>query len=191
MADAGSFSIDDEPAVVGGPDAATGDTGYVDPSSLAGGTDTGAADDRTFDADRHIGRDRLNADGTYRRKRARRGSGGGSPRAASKAVPPSVGAIEGILYSIHAMLAVGLQAPELALSEPEAHTLAKAVAEVQAHYPNSIFSPAVAAWVSLGMVAGSVYIPRVINIRARLASAPKVAPPSDGGRMNFDLRSIT
>jgi hypothetical protein len=54
----------------------------------------------------------------------------------------------------------------LALDESEARELAKAAAEVQKHY-DSVIDPKTLAWVQLGMVAASVYGPRVIAINFR------------------------
>lgn len=143
----------------------------ADPIAAFGGSNDSDGDDRTFDPERHLGRDRVNADGTFRRKRKRKHGAGSSPGprgSGEKTATHSVSAVEGVLFSIHGMLAASLSLPDLAISEAEANNLAKAVVEVQRHYPNSVFSPKVAAWLNLGMIAGAMYGPRVYNIRATL-----------------------
>jgi hypothetical protein len=57
--------------------------------------------------------------------------------------------------------------PELALDPDEAKELAKAAAEVQKHY-DTVIDPKTLAWVQLGMVAASVYGPRMIAVNIRL-----------------------
>jgi len=152
-----------------------GGSDFIDPATLAGsggndadrdGPGNRGSDDRTFDPAIHIGPDRINADGTFRRKRKSGGKRG--PRAASRS-PISVSGIEAILLSVHAVAATSLRIPELDLDKSEAAHLAEAVAEVARHYPTTI-DPRVMAWVNLTMVAGMVYGPRFYAIRARAKS---------------------
>lgn len=69
----------------------------------------------------------------------------------------------------------------MALTKPEAETLAKATAEVAKYYPMSI-DPKTVAWVNLATCMGLTYGPRVYMIRARLDAerkargAPQPAP---------------
>lgn len=63
------------------PDAGIGnepsnDIGATSPAAIFTGADDNHGDDFDFDPERHIGRDKRNADGSYRRKRRPRGGGG-------------------------------------------------------------------------------------------------------------------
>jgi hypothetical protein len=87
-----------------------------------------------------------------------------------KAVPVDVSGLEKILLSIHGVLS--LKIPEAALSEPEAHALADAAANVWKYYGDALpmLSPKWQAWTELAMVAGfQVYGPRIVAWRARKA----------------------
>lgn len=145
--------------------------GAIDPSGDVGGSlsDT-SGDDFTYDPERHLGPDRTNADGSYRRKR-RRGDGGtarvGRKSKTSKSAP-SVNAIESALTGIHALAAVALKTPELALDESESRPLAEAVAEVSKHYDIPGLSDKAIAWVGLVIVAGKLYAPRYVLVSQRL-----------------------
>jgi hypothetical protein len=168
--DAGDLGEPLDPVALAGGDAGGGDGGD-------GGPGDGGGSDFVFDPERHIAPDKRNADGSYRRKRARKGG-----RKAASGSPLSVSGIEAILLSIHAVAASSLNAPEIALDKTEANQLAAAVAEVARHYPTSI-DPKVMAWINLAMVGGMVYGPRWWVIRARVSSgkkAPKKAEPANG-----------
>jgi hypothetical protein len=67
--------------------------------------------------------------------------------------------------------------PELALSPDEAKAMAEATANVAAHY-NTLIDPKLMAWFSLFIVAGGVYGPRIMVIRAR-HKAEAAAKPSN------------
>lgn len=64
------------------------------------------------------------------------------------------------------MLAYATGAQELRLETPEAKELAKAIGEVQEHYPLAL-DPKTQAWINLAMVAGFVYGPRFYAMRQR------------------------
>lgn len=174
MADPTEFTLDD--GTDGGSNGGS-DIGAIDPAVLAGTGNGDGSDDRTFDPDRHIGRDRINADGTFRRKRQRGSKRGSDAAPKGKALPYNLSAVEGMLFNIHAVL--GTRVPEIVLTSEEARTLAEAMIEVQRHYPNTVFSPVVAAWMNLGIVAGGVYIPRIVNIRARVAKEREEQAPQE------------
>lgn len=145
----------------------------ADPDALSGSGDSnsgGPGNDFTFDAERHIAADKRNADGSFRRKRARRNSGGNSsgPRKTEKVSQYSVSAVEGVLLNIHGILAAVTKTPEIALNKTEASALANALVDVQKLYPHTVFSPKVAAWTNLGLVAVVAYGPRLYMIRERI-----------------------
>jgi len=152
-------------------DALDAALGAIDPGSLAGPVDGGASgDDSTFDPERHLGPDKLNADGSYRRKRAKRGTGGTARvgRKTSGSRSPSVNAIENALVGIHSMLALATKTPELALEDDESKPLAQAVAEVAKHYDIPAISDVAIAWAGLIMVCGKTYGPRYVLVTQRL-----------------------
>lgn len=64
------------------------------------------------------------------------------------------------------MLASIVKTPELALTEIEAKTLAKATADVAQFYP-ATFNPEIMAWFNLASCVGVCYGPRIYMIRKR------------------------
>lgn len=78
------------------------------------------------------------------------------------------------------MTAAFTQTPELALEADESKPLAEAVAELAKHYDIPGLDAKAMAWVGLVMVAGKIYVPRAILIKARLdeeaRSKPKARP---------------
>lgn len=151
-----------------------GTTGPVNPATLTGGSASGGSGgsggDEEFDPAIHSGRDKINTDGTFRRKRGRKAGG----NSAKNSHPVNIAGIESVLLSMHAMMAAGLQAPEMAIEADEAKMLAEAVAEVQRHYP-MVIDPRVMAWVNLVSAAGMVYGPRVYMIRKRKIAEAEMA----------------
>jgi hypothetical protein len=79
----------------------------------------------------------------------------------------SVEGIEGVLLTIHIMLASMTQTPELVLSEPEAKAYAVAVANVARHYPSFPITAELQDWLALGLVIVRVYSTRAIAIGIR------------------------
>lgn len=71
-----------------------------------------------------------------------------------------------MLANVHGALAGALRTPELVLTEPEAKGLAEAICKVQEQYGSQL-DPRAEAWIGLGMVAGSIYVPRALAIRER------------------------
>ena len=77
--------------------------------------------------------------------------------------------ISKMLLSIHQMLAAFTDIPELLLSEKEAESMGKAIAEVEALYQDvSFISPEVRAWSNLGITSLMIYWPRYRVIKIRL-----------------------
>lgn len=103
---------------------------------------------------------------------------------------------EMVLLSIHELLAGITQQPAMKLAPKEAEELAKAMANVQQHYPITL-DPKIQAWFGLGMVASAVYGPRLYMMRAGARAradtqgaqprqaqnqpGPKSAPANDKG----------
>lgn len=142
----------------------------IDPRTLNGADNTSGSEifDPAVHATRADGSPSINPNGTFRRRRgtgaARRTYTGAG--AAPRSIP--VSSYAGSLIVVHAALAGALNAPELAINQEQGDTLAKAIAEVQSHY-GSVLDPKTEAWVKLAIVAGSVYVPKVIDIRNRIA----------------------
>jgi hypothetical protein len=84
----------------------------------------------------------------------------------------SVEGIEGVLLTIHVMLASMTQTPELVLSEPEAKAYAVAVANVARHYPSFPITAELQDWLALGLVIVRVYSTRAIAIGIRKRRKP-------------------
>jgi hypothetical protein len=164
------FSFGNDSGSGSGNDTATGDVGSfgVDP---AGSLGTDAGDDFTFDPERHIGLDRTNADGSYRRKRKSGGGTRSSPKASRKATSKTsvnVNAVETALKGIHIGLAALTSIPEIALDADESKPLAIAVAEVAKHYDIPDVADKTLAWFSLAMVAGPMYMAKAMLARERM-----------------------
>lgn len=66
----------------------------------------------------------------------------------------------GFLLS-HAFVAGMLSAPEIVLTEGEAESLSKAVANVAKHYPPLALTGKRGAWIGLATTAGFIYGPRL------------------------------
>ena len=71
------------------------------------------------------------------------------------------------MFSTHAIISAALKTPEIALSEPEAKTLAKATAEVAKYYPMAIDGKTI-AWINLATCIGLTYGSRAYLIGKRL-----------------------
>lgn len=158
--DGANSLIDEQPA---------DEFGSVD---LGGNTGaSGDGDDTIFDPERHLGLDRVNADGTYRRKRKRKGSAGNSssPRKSSSRteISASVDTLSNVLMVFHMGLATMLKTPEIATTEAENRTLGTAVVNVLEAYDLKP-DPKIATVVGLIMACGQVYGPKTYFIRERL-----------------------
>lgn len=126
------------------------DAGIVDPATLApGGSSTGT--DSGTDTGRRRGRPAGSKNGT---KTGRRNSG--KTEATSN--------IEKTLFTIHMMGAAFLGVPELLISSEESKSLADAVTTVTELYEVPFLDDKTQAWIGLAVVAGSIYVPRVIAV---------------------------
>lgn len=163
--------------------------GAIDPISVGGSGDggnrsnVGGSDE--FDPAIHVGRDKRNSDGSYRRKRGRRAGSGSSNRANSKG-KTSVNTVESALVGIHAMLSVALRTPELKLEDDESKPLAQAVKAVADLYDIPVISEAAIAWIGLITVGSQIYGPRMymINERLKAERAEKRGSSSTSTRPN-------
>lgn len=135
-----------------------GDVGIVavDPTSLAG-TDTGT--DAAGNGDGNPEQPRV------KRKYTRRTEAGGTG-GKTKAVPATVGTITELLVGIHFSLAAVTNAPELAMDEAEAETLAKAYLDMQRHY-SPVVSGKTMDTMRFCMVAATIYGGRIVRLSAR------------------------
>lgn len=159
------------------------DGASVDSGDAFGGTSfgDGHADPRggdyVFDADRHVGRHSTLKDGSYRRKKAKRGSGGSNATRNTKAdLSASVDALTKTLLIMHVGMAEMTKTPELALSEVEASGLATSAVNVLDQFDITP-DPKMQAIVGLLMTAGMIYGPRMYNIQSRV-KAEKSEPKS-------------
>lgn len=138
-------------------------------SGGSGGSDRDG-DDSIFDPERHIGRDRINTDGTYRRKRKRRGSAGinSSTKRSTKAdLSASVDALTSTLIIVHAGLASLTKTPEWELSRDEGDALAKSLVSVLEQFDVTP-DPKVQAIVGLVMTGGMIYGPKMYLYNERM-----------------------
>jgi hypothetical protein len=118
-----------------------------------------------------------------------------APRAEKKGSPLSVNSVEFALSGIHALLAAGLAAPELALQEAEAKIVAENIVAVARHYDLQATAKAT-DWGNLIVSLGVVYGGRIVAITARKSAEAKArrghgnpvlqtgaAPPARDGRV--------
>lgn len=126
-----------------------------------------------FDPDIHVGRDKFNADGSYRRKRGRRtgsgdtGSSGRRKAGKGSDNQASVEALTRALMLVHTGIASATKMPELQLENGEAEILARASARVMEEFDIRP-DPKIEAVIGLVIAAGTVYTPKVYFIRQRM-----------------------
>ena len=144
-----------------------------------GGGDSGDVDafGTRFDASIHSGRDKLNADGSYRKKRGRRAGSGQSATSNQrvKAKPDlqaSVDALSQTLMIVHAGIASVTKINELAIGKQESDALATAVANVLAEFDVTP-DPKVQAIVGLVVTAGTIYGPPMYLYNERMKASKK------------------
>lgn len=142
------------------------------PAPFLGGNDgdsggpNGGIGGAEFDPDIHIGRDKLNADGSYRRKRGRK-SGATAARSRSKADnQASIDGLTRVLSILHVGLASVSKTPELVLQDDEATMLAASTARVLEEFDIRP-DPKIEAIIGLVTACGIVYGPRVYMITER------------------------
>jgi hypothetical protein len=137
--DGTSVDQDDYPII--GTSSADGGIPTIDPASLGG-------------------ENSAQGTGSNTRRRGRpRGSRNGGTKQATKEVASD---LTGLLYSTHFMLAKIIKVPEIKLDNEEAEELGKALARVNKEFGIAVLSPKTAALVNLAIVAGTVYVPRLM-----------------------------
>lgn len=97
----------------------------------------------------------------------------------------------------HVALANVFKSQRLLIDDAEAEKLAKALEAVSSHYINIDVDPKTRDWISLVMVAGGIYAPRVIAASMETKKAdpkPKPAPseltPTNNGMTMADIPGI-
>lgn len=105
----------------------------------------------------------------------------GSRTASGPKASISVDGLEGILLSIHGMLASIAKTPELEIQPSEAEKLAKAISAVQDQYPITKIDAKAVVWINLFSAMGMIYGPRMVAIKMRKAfnNATPVNEPVD------------
>lgn len=149
------------------------------PSGGSGGSDGG--DD--FDPGIHIARDKRNADGSYRRKRAKRGSGArntansGTGRAKGRVLQASVDSLGFTITMLSAAIAGASKSPELNVTVDEGNTVAGALVHWMDQFDIAP-SPKVEATIGLLIILGGTYGPKInaANRRKRLEKLEPEAP---------------
>jgi hypothetical protein len=81
-----------------------------------------------------------------------------------------------ILAGLHAVIAIGLQAPEIILSEEEAARLGASIANVARFYAPLDLTGKKGALLGLGVTCVVVYGPKLVTMAVRKAR-PKTPPP--------------
>ena len=133
-----------------------------------------AGDDRTYDPDRHLGPDRVNADGTYRRKRRRKGSSGSPRKTAHKAADnsASVDTLSKVILFSSLSVSALFKAPEFGCNDAESTALAGALANVLEQFDIRP-DPKVEAIFGLIMVSATIFGPKAYLYNQRIKEARK------------------
>lgn len=97
----------------------------------------------------------------------RRGRKPGTKNTNSKASKQATDDLTGLLAGLSFMAGVICQVPELELDETEAAKLGKALNRLNELYSGMVMPPKVAAWLHLGITAGTIYGPRAIAYNLR------------------------
>jgi hypothetical protein len=184
MANERSFSLggDDDNGTIAELGGSAGGSGGADSLGAVafGDNDIGGSDgldDHTYDPERHISRDRRNADGSYRRKR-RRKDGSIRPSAGTKRTQKgsdysaSLDALSNTLMIVHAGVASVTKIPEIEIDKDESKALANGVANVLAEFDIQP-DPKAQAIIGLIIAAGSIYGPRMYLYNERMKEQRK------------------
>ena len=135
----------------------------VDDDGAVGNDDNGNDSGRVIDPGTIAGNGAGN--GTGKRGRGRPRGTGNSSGAGTKAKKEKTSIpVAHILFSIHSMLASFLKAPELKISDDESELLATAVTRVTDYYDVGVMPEQYMIWMNLGMVAASIYGPRIVAV---------------------------
>lgn len=151
-----------DPAAATGNGTGSGDGGSGDGSVIrdANGTE--------FDGSIHIHPDKRNADGSFRRKRGRRGSGSKSKSQVYSDIEKSAEMLTKGLVVFHATLAAMTKTPELVLAEEEAKGLSESGLTLLSMYDIKPDPKVEAAILFAGQI-GLIYGTRIVAIKARKA----------------------
>ena len=117
----------------------------------------------------------VRADGEPRKRRGRQPGTKNKPKVSSGV---SVGALEGLLFSTHQLLAAIAKTPELALDETEAKQLAEAATNVARHYNIEAGAKAI-DWSNLMIAMGMIYGTRIAAVMNKKKGEAK-GPPMQG-----------
>ena len=162
-------NADDNSSEAGTTDTTASDSGaafFLGGGSGSGGG-SGDAGGNEFDPTIHVARDKLNADGTYRKKRGRRAGNSSSTRSRTQAdYSASVDSLARMLGFVHLGIAAAAKTPELVLNDEESKALAGATAKVLEEFDIRP-DPKVEAIVGLVTTAGAIYGPKYYFIRER------------------------
>lgn len=170
-----SFSGDDDSGAIaelGGSTSGSGGADSLGAVSFGDDARGDSGDDTVFDPERHIGRDRVNADGSYRRKR-RRKDGSSKPSASTQRTKTrtvnsaSIDALSNMLMLVHAGLATMTKVHEFKLEDTESRLLASSVANVLIEFDITP-DPKAQALVGLIMVGSTIYGPRMYLYNERM-----------------------
>lgn len=155
--------------------------GFLSLGGGGGDNDSGGGGD--FDASIHIGPDKRNADGSYRKKRGRKANGSGPSRSSGKKADnqASVEALTRILTIIHVGIAGVTKTPEMKLEDDEAESLAGATSNVLAEFDIRP-DPKIEAIVGLVTVSALIYGPRIYLITERKKAEAVAARDRDEDR---------
>ena len=171
-----------------------GNSGPVDPVAFAAAANSGGNAGTGEDGFEYDGNGNpvYNKDGSRRRKRGKRASGGGASSARShssqKTAADLKGAIDvlsGTLQLLHFTAANALNIPELVLKPEEGDSLAKATTNVMEQFDLRP-DPKTQALIGAICVAGSIYGPRVYLYRTRLADEARARETGEALVINPD-----
>lgn len=147
--DANDGTGDDDIIRLGdGAGGSSGPSGFIDPASAAGGSDSGVRDGGP-------------------RKRGRKPGGKNKPRAPKNAPSDLDSFFATCIFGIHQIAASVAKAPELELDDEESARIAKHARAVLSQYTSIDVSPRAQAWVGLIVACGGVYGPRLVAHKIR------------------------
>lgn len=172
----------------------------IDPATLANGgsdsgSDSGGNGTDEFDPAIHIGRDKRNSDGSYRRKRGRKaGSGSTGKASAGSDLKGAVESLSATLVMLHLGIASATKSSELVIDKEEADLLSRATVNVLEQYDIRP-DPKLQAMFGLIVAAGTVYGPRAFLIQKRraderAAKARNITPDLSAKVADFDAPSV-
>lgn len=142
-----------------------------DPGSLGAGSDTVTG----------AGSDGDNGGTRQRKPRA----DAGKPRGARKSAPLDLTDLRDILVLAHSAIAMAFSAPKIMIDDGEAEKLGSAIQRVLRHYDLPDVASETKDWLSLLIVAGSIYGPRIASSWADNRTPPPPAPSEQEADNSF------